>query len=116
MAIAQAIVNGAVGITKAFAQTGVLGFVTAGLIAATTAAQIAVIGAQDFADGGIVHGETIARVGEYPGARSNPEVIAPLNKLKSLMGDGMGNEVRFRIEGDELVGILNKYNKKYETV
>lgn len=40
-----------------------------------------------FASGGIVYGNTLAQVGEYPGASSNPEVIAPLNKLRDLIGD-----------------------------
>ncbi len=69
----------------------------------------------EFANGGIVYGNTIARVGEYSGARSNPEVIAPLNKLKSLLGndnnDYSGN-VAFEIRGDKLVGVLDNYNKK----
>lgn len=39
-----------------------------------------------FADGGIVSGPTMGLVGEYPGARSNPEVIAPLNKLQGMIG------------------------------
>lgn len=42
---------------------------------------------KQFADGGIVYGNTLAQVGEYPGARSNPEVIAPLNKLKDIIGN-----------------------------
>ncbi len=37
-----------------------------------------------FADGGIVSGRTFAEVGEYRGARNNPEVIAPLNKLGTI--------------------------------
>lgn len=63
-------------------------------------------------DGGLVYGNSIVNVGEYPGARSNPEVIAPLDKLQSIIGNSMmGGEVVFRIEGTELVGILNKQNK-----
>jgi len=68
-----------------------------------------------FANGGLVYGPTLGLVGEYGGASSNPEVIAPLNKLRSLLGDGSGgqSEVKFRIEGRELVGILNKQNNIY---
>lgn len=114
IAIAQALINGALGVTKAFGQTGVLGFITAGLIAAQTAAQIAVINAQSFAKGGIVYGETLATVGDYAGARNNPEIIAPLDKLKNLMGSSMGmSDVKFVIEGDKLVGILQNENNKY---
>lgn len=68
----------------------------------------------EFASGALVYGDTLARVGEYPGARNNPEVIAPLDKLKSLIAgeNMMGGEVKFRIEGDALVGILDSYNRK----
>jgi hypothetical protein len=59
------------------------------------------------ANGGIVSGPTSALVGEYTGARTNPEVIAPLNKLQNMMG---GN-VTFTISGDSLVGTLNRANK-----
>lgn len=69
-----------------------------------------------FADGGIVSGPTYALVGEYPGATNNPEVIAPLDKLRSLIQEpsrdnNMGGEVTFRIEGRHLVGILNKESR-----
>jgi TP901 family phage tail tape measure protein len=64
-------------------------------------------GLTPFAAGGIVSGPTAALVGEYPGARNNPEVIAPLNKLQNMMG---GN-VTFTISGDNLVGTLNRANK-----
>lgn len=65
-----------------------------------------------FANGGLVYGDTLARVGEYPGASTNPEVIAPLSKLRDLMQPGFGGEVRFIIEGTNLVGILNKESRK----
>jgi hypothetical protein len=64
-------------------------------------------GLRPFANGGIVSGPTAALVGEYPGARTNPEVIAPLNKLQNMMG---GN-VTFSISGDNLIGTLNRANK-----
>jgi hypothetical protein len=43
-----------------------------------------------FAKGGIVYGPTVGLMGEYPGASSNPEVVAPLNKLQELIGGGQG--------------------------
>ena len=47
-------------------------------------------------------------VGEYPGAKSNPEVISPLNKLKSLIGDSrMGGNLNVtgevRVDGQDLL-------------
>lgn len=55
------------------------------LVAATAAAKAALQNATAFANGGIVSGPTLALVGEYSGARNNPEVIAPLDKLQSMI-------------------------------
>jgi hypothetical protein len=64
-------------------------------------------GLTPFAAGGIVSGPTAALVGEYTGAKTNPEVIAPLSKLQNMIG---GN-VTFTISGDNLVGTLNRATK-----
>lgn len=68
----------------------------------------------EFANGGIVSGPTLGLVGEYPGASTNPEVIAPLDKLKSLIGSN-GSEDGFiaetRVSGRDLAIVLNRYNK-----
>jgi hypothetical protein len=67
----------------------------------------------EFATGGLAYGPTMGIVGEYPNARSNPEVIAPLSDLRNIIGDaGFGGEVKFVIEQEQLVGILSNYNKK----
>jgi len=106
IAIAQAIINGALAIVKGFAQLGPIGgAITAVLTAATTAAQIAVISSQSFAKGGLVYGPTLGLVGEYPNARSNPEVIAPLDKLENILSKQNG-QVIFKIEYDQLIGVL----------
>ena len=55
------------------------------LLVATAAAKAALQNATAFAAGGIVSGPTLALVGEYAGASRNPEVIAPLDKLRSLI-------------------------------
>lgn len=108
ISVANAVINGAVAFTKALASAPPpLNFVLAGLTSAATAAQIAVIASQSFADGGIVSGPVNALVGEYPGARSNPEVIAPLSKLKNILDTPGSNDYRFVIEGTELVGVLD---------
>jgi hypothetical protein len=70
--------------------------------------------ATGFANGGLVTGATMGLVGEGRGTTmSNPEVIAPLDKLKQFIdpNGGGGGEVTFRIEGNSLVGILNRENK-----
>ncbi len=84
-------------------------------IAAVAAVLASLASLPKFADGGLVYGPTLGLMGEYSGASSNPEVIAPLNKLRALIGEGGGgkSEVKFRIEGRELVGILNKQNNIY---
>ncbi len=64
-----------------------------------------------FADGGIVSGPTLGLVGEYPGASSNPEVIAPLDKLKGMLmpqsSTNIGN-LETRISGRDLVILMNR--------
>ena len=65
-------------------------------------------GVTAFANGGIISGPTMGLVGEYPGAKSNPEVISPLNKLKSLIGDSrMGGNLNVtgevRVDGQDLL-------------
>ncbi|HAW03291.1 MAG TPA: hypothetical protein DCW83_01315, partial [Saprospirales bacterium] len=47
---------------------------------------------EGFADGGLVYGPTTALIGEGVGTTaSNPEVVAPLDKLKQYMGGGNQN-------------------------
>jgi phage-related minor tail protein len=61
-------------------------------------------GIPQFAAGGIVSGPTLAMVGEYSGASTNPEVIAPLDKLQSMMGGAGGNvTVTGRISGSDIL-------------
>lgn len=81
------------------------------LAASMAAVTAAVASIPKFADGGIAYGPTLGIFGEYAGASNNPEVVAPLDKLKSIIGlDGGsgGGKVEFRIEGRTLVGILDK--------
>lgn len=62
------------------------------------------LGIPQFAAGGIVSGPTLAMVGEYSGASTNPEVIAPLDKLQSMMGGAGGNvTVTGRISGRDIL-------------
>ena len=55
-----------------------------------------------FADGGIVSGPTLGLVGEYPGAKTNPEVIAPLDKLRGMLG-GQAVQVHGRLSGRDIL-------------
>lgn len=67
-----------------------------------------------FAKGGIVSGPTLGLMGEYPNARSNPEVIAPLDKLKGMLKSGdssSGFIASTSIQGRDLAIVLERYNK-----
>jgi len=69
-----------------------------------------------FADGGIVSGPTMGLVGEYPGARQNPEVIAPLNKLQGMIGKSRGGgninvTGEVRVDGQDLLIAIERANE-----
>lgn len=66
-------------------------------------------GLRPFADGGIVYGPTAALVGEYAGAANNPEVIAPLDKLRGLMQQGGSHELYGRLRGQDLFISTDRY-------
>lgn len=82
--------------------------IASGFVSAATA-MVQAIGVMPFAKGGVVSGPTLALVGEYAGASNNPEVIAPLDKLRSMIQPqgGIVGKVRFEIEGRKLVGVIS---------
>lgn len=73
------------GIIKGETKKGLPGIITAtmgvGMLLALWKSKVPAL-----ADGGIAYGPTYAQVGEYPGARQDPEVISPLSKLKDIIG------------------------------
>jgi len=78
-------------------------------------------GATAFANGGIISGPTMGLVGEYPGARQNPEVIAPLNKLQSIIGkSNNGGNINVsgevRVDGQDLLIAIERANETAERV
>lgn len=86
-------------------------------VAAIASVVAAMTSIPKFAEGGLVYGNTIAQVGEYAGASNNPEVIAPLSKLRKILsdsneGNGIGGSVEFKIAGKDLVGTINNYSSK----
>ena len=54
------------------------------------------------AEGGLAFGPTTALIGDNKNARIDPEVVAPLSKLRDMMGGGRTN-VYGRISGDDIV-------------
>lgn len=70
------------------------------------------VSAPALAQGGLATGPTMALVGDNRNARVDPEVIAPLSKLKSMMGDmGIGGTLETRISGNDLIILLNRSQK-----
>ena len=86
--------------------------IAAGMIAAQQAMIIAA-GIPKYEKGALAYGPTLGIFGEYAGASHNPEVVAPLDKLRSMIepSGGISGEVEFVIKGRRLVGLLQKENK-----
>lgn len=102
---------------KIFSAHAAIPFVGIGIAAAMIGTMIAMIAkakssVPKFADGGIAYGPTLGLFGEYAGASRNPEIVAPLDRLRGMLADTGsrtdGGKVEFRIEGRTLVGILNR--------
>lgn len=71
------------------------------------------------ADGGIAYGNSVVNVGEYAGASGNPEVIAPLSKLREYIqpregSNTLGGKVVFTVSGTSLKGVLSNVERKYK--
>ena len=102
MAVFNAIINTAAGIAKALPN-----IILAGIVGIMGAAQILAIQSQPLplAKGGLAFAPTHAIVGDNPNAQNDPEVIAPLSKLKSMLGDMQQQTVRVvgTISGNEIV-------------
>ena len=65
------------------------------------------------ANGGLAYAPTLAVVGDNRGAASDPEVIAPLSKLRQYMGGPsleLAGDVTLRVDGYDLVAVLNRTN------
>lgn len=93
---------------------GWIAFAATGL-ATLTSVVASVKSLPKFAEGGVISGPTVGLMGEYAGAANNPEVVAPLNKLKDLLQpegvSAMGGKVVFEISGRNLRGVLQRVDK-----
>ncbi|MFT7283330.1 phage tail tape measure protein [Nonlabens sp.] len=95
-----------------------IALVALGTLAKSTLSNISGGGATPFASGGIVSGPVNALVGEYAGARNNPEVIAPLDKLKKLIEPAASAngvviiEGEFVMRGNDLIRIVTRTETK----
>jgi hypothetical protein len=121
----DSIINGIINLTKRLAAAAAAAFILNALLPGKgmdSAAKLgrfknifsSLSGVPKFANGGIVSSPTLGLMGEYPGARSNPEVIAPLDKLKSMIGGGQTNvniTGGFKLEGQDLVLALQRADR-----
>lgn len=88
-------------------------------IAAVALGQFLIAKAQQpikLATGGLAYGPTLAVVGDNPGASRDPEVVAPLSKLREYIGghsrlELVGN-VSFELSGDTARAILSRENMR----
>lgn len=70
-----------------------------------------------FAKGGIAYGPTVGMFGEYAGASSNPEVVAPLSRLRELIEPAQTQSVSLpetitlRAHGSELKAVIDTRSK-----
>ena len=111
---AEATSNVAGAAAKTFNAHAAIPWVGIAAAAALTGVMIATMASlPKFAEGGIAYGPTLGLFGEYAGASHNPEVVAPLDRLRSLIApqESGGGSVRFRIEGRDLVGVLSKVSR-----
>ena len=112
---AEATTNVAGAAAKTFNAHAAIPWVGIAAAAALTGVMIATMASlPKFAEGGIAYGPTFGLFGEYAGASHNPEVVAPLDRLRSLIApqeSSGGGSVRFRIEGRDLVGVLSKVSR-----
>ena len=76
-------------------------------------------GPTPFAKGGIVSSPTLGLIGEYAGASRNPEVVAPLDKLQSMIGDRQSSvnvTGEFNLRGQDLVVALQRANRNRDRI
>lgn len=108
----QATANTAAAATGAAASQASIPYVGPILAVAAVASVLAALAnLPKFANGGLAYGPTLGIFGEYAGASNNPEVVAPLNKLKALIGvegGGVSGKVVFKQRGRNLVGVLER--------
>jgi len=114
VAVMNATIATAAAVAQALTAGPVAGPILASVVGALGAAQIATIVATpipQLAEGGIAFGNSMVNVGEYSGANVNPEVIAPLDKLKGMLGMETVNVVG-TISGEDIVLASDRYNTR----
>lgn len=69
---------------------------------------------QTMASGGIAYGLTSAIIGEYAGAKSNPEVVAPLSKLQGILESSgtVSKDTMTRDQANTMIQLLQRIERK----
>ena len=109
IAVLEAIVNTAAAVVQALPNIPLS--IAIGALGAAQVATIASTPIPTFSEGGIVSGPTVGLMGEYAGANTNPEVIAPLNKLKDMIG-GQTIQVQGMISGEDIFLSNDRYSRR----
>lgn len=72
------------------------------------------------ASGGVTYGPTMAMIGEYAGAKSNPEVIAPLSTLVGLLqranATGTNKDAMTKEQADVMIRLLQRIEQKSNVI
>ena len=116
--IGQAMMNGALGVTKALSLPTPFNWIEAGLIAAMTATQVGVIASQKFANGGIVGGysfsgdkvSALVNSGEMILNKSQQANLFDIANGRNLFGDS--GEIKLKVVGSDLVAVLANQNRR----
>jgi hypothetical protein len=102
----------AIYVSKAFAKYGIFGAVAAlaggALIQGIYSTAISALKIPALAQGGLAFSPTLAVVGDNRGAGADPEVIAPLSKLKQYLGGNNQVVGTFRVAGRDLELVLER--------
>ena len=111
-AISQALINAALAITEIWKNYGTklvtlpMAVALSALNAAKMGVEIATIQAQPMAEGGIVPSGYPRDT--YPALLTSGEAVIPPGKMKQTISLKLANDLRFEIEGRNLVAIYNK--------
>lgn len=96
-----------------------LGAGLAAIAAGSVITGLAKKGIPKLATGGLAYAPTLAVVGDNAGAANDPEVIAPLSKLRNYMGGQkleLVGDIKWELRGDALRAVLNRDNVRLKTL
>lgn len=114
MMLAQSIAQSIAGATASGAATGPAAiFTTPAFIATAVGGVLAAFASiPKFAAGGLAYGPTLAMVGDNRNSKTDPEIIAPLSKLKGMMGSNtMMVQDRIEIDGNKLYVLFKRIER-----